>query len=120
MQQLFLGIPPENLSKPPFAPAVTRGQVEKVGSRIPIIKEADMLIVPNIAGFVGADTISCILASGMEKTRETTLPVDIGTNGEMALGNRERRIWNWQRIPDFPEALPKICVSSQNKTICLR
>ena len=51
-----------------------------------------MLIVPNIAGFVGADTISCILASGTEKTRETTLPVAIGTNGEMALGNRERRI----------------------------
>ena len=79
MQQILLGIPVDNLAKVPFAPVLTRGEVR-----------GNLLIVPDIAGFVGADTVACILATGMDQTEELTLLVDIGTNGEMALGNRHK------------------------------
>lgn len=51
-----------------------------------------MLIVPDIAGFVGADTLGCLLATGLYEKEALTLLVDIGTNGEMVLGNRDRMI----------------------------
>jgi uncharacterized 2Fe-2S/4Fe-4S cluster protein (DUF4445 family) len=46
--------------------------------------------VPDISGYVGADTVGCILAEALHRATEPTLLVDIGTNGEMVLcsGNR--------------------------------
>ena len=46
------------------------------------------MILPNISGYIGTDTVACILATGMDKTKKLTLLVDIGTNGEMVLGNK--------------------------------
>lgn len=49
---------------------------------------AQLWWLPNIGGFVGADTMAGILACEMEKREKVTLLVDIGTNGEMVLGDR--------------------------------
>lgn len=49
-------------------------------------------MLPNLAGFVGADTAACLLAGDFVRREELTLLLDIGTNGELVLGNRERRI----------------------------
>ena len=92
MQQLFLGISPENLSKAPFAPALTEAKTVLCHNILPICPKAQLLIVPNIAGFVGADTIACLLATGLYQQDEITLMIDIGTNGEMVLGNKDRMI----------------------------
>jgi uncharacterized 2Fe-2S/4Fe-4S cluster protein (DUF4445 family) len=92
MQQLFLGISPENLSRVPFAPVLTEAKAVPCGERLPICKHARLLIVPNIAGYVGADTVGCILATGLYAEEKLTLLVDIGTNGEMVLGNKDRMI----------------------------
>ena len=46
-------------------------------------------ILPNIAGFVGADTVGCLVATEFDKLDDITLMIDIGTNGEMVLGNKE-------------------------------
>ena len=92
MQQLFLGISPENLSKAPFAPVLTETKTILCHDILPICPKAQLLIVPNIGGFVGADTIACLLATGLYKKDEITLMVDIGTNGEMVLGNKDRMI----------------------------
>ena len=51
-----------------------------------------MLIVPDISGYVGADTMGCVLSTRLYDADELTLMVDIGTNGEMVLGNKERMI----------------------------
>ncbi len=59
---------------------------------LPICSEAQLLIVPDIAGFIGADTVGCILSTKLYEQNELTLLVDIGTNGEMVLGNKERMI----------------------------
>ena len=47
-----------------------------------------MLVLPNIAGFVGSDTVGVMLAAGFDQLDEPTLAIDIGTNGELVLGDR--------------------------------
>lgn len=92
MQQLLLGIDPENLSKVPFAPVLTKAKTIPCESVLPACAKADLLIVPDIAGFVGADTVGCLLATKLYEKEELTLLVDIGTNGEVVLGNKDRMI----------------------------
>lgn len=48
--------------------------------------------LPVIAGFVGADTVGCILATGMDRREDITLMIDLGTNAEMVIGSKERLI----------------------------
>lgn len=90
MQQLFLGILPENLASPPFAPVLTESGRMPVGDIFPRYPKGVLLTVPDISGFVGADTVACVLATGIHREEKLTLMVDIGTNGEMVLGSRER------------------------------
>lgn len=92
MQQLFLSISPENLAKIPFAPVLTEGKRVPAGEYLPVWEKAELLIVPDISGFVGADTVACLLATRLDEKDEMTLLVDIGTNGEMVLGNRDRMV----------------------------
>lgn len=92
MQQLYLGMGVSNLARPPFAARLTALQIVPAEAYLPICSQAKMLIVPDISGFVGADTVAAILASGMAEREEMTLLVDIGTNGEMVLGNRHRMV----------------------------
>ena len=89
MQQLLLGISPQNLASPPFPPVLTRRSVRSAGEILPGCGGA-LLTVPDISGYVGADTVACVLATGMYRREEVTLLVDIGTNGEMVLGGRPR------------------------------
>jgi uncharacterized 2Fe-2S/4Fe-4S cluster protein (DUF4445 family) len=87
MQQLFLGILPQNLAQPPFAPMLTQGKRVPAAPYFPRFSNAELLVVPNISGFVGADTLACVLSTDMARQEQMTLLVDIGTNGEMVLGN---------------------------------
>lgn len=88
MQQLFLGIVPENLARIPYAPVLKQAKRVAAEDYLPAFSGARLLIVPNISGFVGADTLACVLSTGMDQAEELTLLVDIGTNGEMVLGDR--------------------------------
>ena len=81
MHHLLLGIDPGPLVTPPYMPAVFEA-IEKNGARI----------LPNIAGFVGGDTVGCMAAVRFDRLEELSLLIDIGTNGEMVLGNKNRRI----------------------------
>lgn len=49
-----------------------------------------MTILPGISAFAGADLVSGIVAAGMHKKDEISILVDVGTNGEMAIGNKDR------------------------------
>lgn len=88
MQQLFLGILPDNLARIPFDPLLKQGRTEDAGAYLALWKGAVLLTVPDISGFVGADTVACILAAELDRREKLTLLVDIGTNGEMVLGSR--------------------------------
>lgn len=89
MQQLFLGHPVDNLTQLPYPPLLKKAEVDEGGLYIPSWAGAKLLTVPDISGYVGADTVACILATGMDKAEKLTLLVDIGTNGEMVLGNKD-------------------------------
>lgn len=52
-----------------------------------IFPQARVVILPLIAGFVGADTVGVILATGLHTNDHITLAIDIGTNGEIVLGS---------------------------------
>lgn len=90
MHHLFLELPVDTLVRAPYVPKVT-APVEKKASDcgIHIWKDGRLIWLPNIGGFVGADTAACMLAAEFDKREELTLMVDIGTNGEMVLGNRD-------------------------------
>lgn len=92
MQQLFLGIPVDNLAAVPFAPAITQAETVPAKEYLPLCPNATLLTVPDLGGFVGADTMGCILASGLQDAEDTVLLVDIGTNGEMVLSHRGRMV----------------------------
>ena len=81
MHHLLLGIDPKPLVTPPYMPAVYDA-IERDKARI----------LPNIAGFVGGDTAGCMVATRFDELEELTLLIDIGTNGEMVLGDKHRRI----------------------------
>lgn len=92
MRQLLLGMPPENLGKLPYSRAVTEAKRISCASFFPAFSEAELVLPPDIGPFVGTDTLGCILSSRLYEEEELTLLVDIGTNGELVLGNRERLV----------------------------
>ena len=92
MQQLFLGISPDNLAGVPFAPVLTEAKTVPCGEILSVCANGVLLTVPDISGYIGADTMGCVLATGIYEKEEITLMVDIGTNGEMVLGNKHRMI----------------------------
>ncbi|MCH7821951.1 MAG: DUF4445 domain-containing protein [Proteobacteria bacterium] len=91
MHHLFLGISPIELGSAPFALAtdaalnLTASQLELQAN-----KGAAVYILPCIAGHVGADAAAMILAEEPHLLDEISLIIDVGTNAEIVLGNRER------------------------------
>lgn len=81
MHHLLLGIDPKPLVTPPYMPAVFEA-----------LELGNTRILPNIAGFVGGDTVGCMVSTRFDRQENLTLLIDIGTNGEMVLGNSSRRI----------------------------
>jgi len=81
MHHLLLNIDPKPLVTPPYMPAVFEA-IERDKARL----------LPNIAGFVGGDTVGCMVSTRFDRQEDLTLLIDIGTNGEMVLGNKDRRI----------------------------
>lgn len=91
MHHLLLGIPTKSLVLAPYKPAVVEPQrLRAVEYGLDANENAQLLVLPNISGFVGADTVGAILSSGIDREEPVTLLIDIGTNGEMVLGNKER------------------------------
>lgn len=92
MQQLFLGICPHNLAAIPFLPMLTEAKTVPAKDVLPCCEHAQILIVPDIAGFIGADTVAGILATRLDGQQSPALLVDIGTNGEMVLCDDGRMV----------------------------
>jgi uncharacterized 2Fe-2S/4Fe-4S cluster protein (DUF4445 family) len=91
MHHLLLGIDPTPLGSAPFALAVDTA-VEIPAGELGLISHpgARVYLLPCIAGHVGADTAGVILAEEPHEATDLTLVVDVGTNAEIVLGNRDR------------------------------
>lgn len=82
MGHLLLGYPAASLGKAPFTPYhIEASHFDLFGHTA--------VFLPGISAFVGADIVSGIYACGMAEREELSLLIDLGTNGEMAVGNRD-------------------------------
>jgi uncharacterized 2Fe-2S/4Fe-4S cluster protein (DUF4445 family) len=91
MHHLVLGIDPTELGGAPFALAVDHSLTLRAASLgLAVHPDARIYILPCIAGHVGADAAGMILAERPDQGSEITLLVDVGTNAEIVLGNRDR------------------------------
>ncbi|MDT3701064.1 MAG: ASKHA domain-containing protein [Thermincola sp.] len=89
MHHLFLGISPKNIAFSPYVSVIAEPVV--VGATelsIDINPGGQVFVLPNVAGFVGADTTAVLLAAELERSEDIKLILDIGTNGEIALGSK--------------------------------
>jgi len=89
MMHFFLGLPPENIAAAPFIPAVLEPmQVPAKELGIRIAESGWTYIIPGISAYIGADITAATLAGRLLESDKTGLLIDIGTNGEIMLGDR--------------------------------
>jgi uncharacterized 2Fe-2S/4Fe-4S cluster protein (DUF4445 family) len=91
MHHIFLGLNPEYIGRSPFIPAVQSSlniKARDVG--LTINPAAYIHVLPIEAGFVGADNVGVLIAEEPYNQDELVLIIDIGTNGELLLGNRDK------------------------------
>jgi uncharacterized 2Fe-2S/4Fe-4S cluster protein (DUF4445 family) len=87
MNHIFLQLPVEQLGRAPYrAWSVDAHDVPPAQLPLEMNPRGNVHCVENIAGFVGSDTTAVALAVDVESAADTTLVIDIGTNGELVLG----------------------------------
>ncbi len=90
MTHLFLGIDPTYIMLAPYTPtAVTFPACSARSLGIELPETARAYLLPCVASYIGGDIVSGVLASAMTRHEELSLFMDIGTNGEIVLGNKE-------------------------------
>ena len=93
MHHILLGLNPEYVGLAPFPPVIHHSMnIRARDLGIKINPSSYMFVLPNEAGFVGADNVGVLIAEAPYKYEENQLIIDIGTNGELVLGNRHKLI----------------------------
>ncbi len=90
MTHLLLGVPPGSIRLTPYIPSFNQAQpvnAFEIGLSVNPLAGVDCL--PGVASYVGSDITAGVVAAGMMDTEELTLFIDVGTNGEIALGTRD-------------------------------
>ena len=93
MLHFLLGLRVEGMGTYPYTPESTKLKVEspsKMG--IKINAEGQIIVLPSVSAFIGADIVAGIIATEMYKYNDYSLLIDLGTNGEMVLGNKDGMI----------------------------
>ncbi len=89
IHHLFLGLPVKQLGLAPYIPTVDAAMDVKARHLgLKIASGAYVHLMPNIAGYVGADHVSMLLATRIAEAEGVTLAIDIGTNTEICLNNK--------------------------------
>jgi len=93
MHHLFLRLPVRQLALAPYVPAVSRAlDLKARAAGLALAPAASLHLLPNIAGYVGADHVAMLLATGMGSVDDTVLALDIGTNTEVCLAHEGRLV----------------------------
>ncbi len=91
MMHILSGLNPRYLAVAPFIPVSTSETcLTPLDLEIPLPSHMRFILLPSLSAYIGADIVAGILSTGMSDSEEISLLVDIGTNGEIALGNREK------------------------------
>jgi uncharacterized 2Fe-2S/4Fe-4S cluster protein (DUF4445 family) len=90
MLHLFWGVSPRSLALSPYTPVFTNSLFANAGDLgLAVNPCCEVRTLPIIAGFVGADTLAVLLNSRIHESESVKLVLDLGTNGEIALGSRK-------------------------------
>ena len=93
MHHILLQLDPENVGLAPFPPVIHHSlDIKARDLGLKINPASYVFVLPNEAGFVGADNVGVLIAEEPHKQDEIQLIIDIGTNGELVLGNKEKLI----------------------------
>lgn len=89
MEHLLTGITPTYLAKSPYVAVFNQiSPMAPENLDITINPGGRVVLLPNIASFVGADTVAAITAVDQDISDKMTLTIDLGTNGELAIGDK--------------------------------
>ncbi|MFN3740728.1 MAG: ASKHA domain-containing protein, partial [Thermodesulfovibrionales bacterium] len=90
MSHIFWGLDPASIREEPYIPTVNFFPVWRAGTAgLDINPQAPVYTLPCVASYVGGDIVAGVLASRMHRSPEISLFMDIGTNGEIVVGNNE-------------------------------
>jgi uncharacterized 2Fe-2S/4Fe-4S cluster protein (DUF4445 family) len=90
MTHLLLGLDPYGLCREPYIPVINKPSIwEAKDLGLDIHPKAPVLLFPNVGSYFGGDLIAGILAQGMTDQEDVSILIDVGTNAEVVLGNRE-------------------------------
>ena len=90
MIQLFLSLDPKYLRLAPYTPTINAAPLVRAASLgLELAEHVYVYALPSVASYVGADIVSGIVGSGVYQRKKLTLFIDIGTNGEIVLGNSD-------------------------------
>ena len=91
MLHLLLGVDPESIGRSPFIATFLEPQdLRAADAGIAIHPEGRLVLFPSIGAYVGADIVADVVATGIAREPLTRLLVDVGTNGEIVVGNEDR------------------------------
>lgn len=91
MIHILMGLPCKNIAMAPYTPVITKA-VNMRASELGLLTKGIVSIMPSISAYVGSDITAGILSCGMLNSDKYSLLLDLGTNGEMALGNKDEVI----------------------------
>jgi len=90
MTQLLLNVNPRYIRRAPYVPASTHYPPFKASSiGIDLDDHVTALLYPEISSYVGGDIVAGVMGSGMYRSEELILYMDIGTNAEIVIGNKD-------------------------------
>lgn len=90
MCHIFWGISPKYIREEPYVPTFSHYPLWTASqASLELDREVPVYTIPSVAGYVGGDIVSGVLASGMYEEEALCLFIDIGTNGEIVIGNRD-------------------------------
>lgn len=90
MMHLLFEVDPRYIRREPYVPAANQMPLVKAAELgLNVNQNAPVYTVPGIGSYVGGDITADVLASGTHTSRDLSLLIDVGTNGEIALGNGE-------------------------------
>ena len=93
MTHLLLGLDPSNIRREPYIPSVSEPPVIRAAEvGLGINPRGLLAVLPCIASYVGGDVVSDVFVSGLASADDISLLIDMGTNGEVVLGNREWQV----------------------------
>ena len=90
MVHFFLGLDPYHICREPYIPIVNVPDQFHAGELdLAIHAAAPVFVFPSVGSYFGGDLISGIVACGLDQSEQTTMFIDVGTNAEVVVGNKE-------------------------------